>query len=144
MPVLLLWNRIDFSSDENDAPPIRVVAMNCSIVYCFTAPASAAFFFGSGVCFVISDLFDTSGFDSGDGLWADASEIKIGRANRQTNLVRCMAVRYLPDLARKQKTYCLPDNSSTLMADLCPGFPLKPPPPWALEPQRKTFSNSVS
>src|SRR3954452_8441092 len=72
MPVLLLWNRIDFSSDENEAPPIRVVAMNCSIVYCFTAPASAAFFFGSGVCFVISDLFDTSGFCSGDGFCATA------------------------------------------------------------------------
>src|SRR3954470_19501714 len=99
MPVLLLWNRIDFSSDENEAPPIRVVAINCSIVYCFTAPASAAFFFGSGVCFVISDLFDTSGFDSGDGRWADASETKSrqptprksSKRRCEMNLMRCMA-----------------------------------------------------
>src|SRR4051812_17760641 len=79
IPLLLLWNRIDFSSEENEAPPIRVVPMNCSMVYCFTAPASGGcgdeLFFGAGVCFVIKALSDTSGFCSVEGFCAMAGEI---------------------------------------------------------------------
>src|SRR5436853_6962260 len=67
IPLLLLWNRIDFSSDENDAPPIRVVAMNCSIVYCLVPSES---FFVTGDCFVMRALFDTSGFRSVGGFCA--------------------------------------------------------------------------
>src|SRR6516162_8695057 len=37
MPLLLLWNRIDFSSGEKELPPTRTVSMNCSMVYCFIA-----------------------------------------------------------------------------------------------------------
>src|SRR3981081_4586018 len=84
MPLLLLWKRIDFSSDENEALPIRTVAMNCSIVYCFAAALSAGFFFGSGVCFVIKALFDTSGFCSGDGFWASTLEANRARVRVAT------------------------------------------------------------
>src|SRR4051812_30051012 len=49
--------------------------MNCSIVYCFTTPASAGLvFFGSGVCLVSRALFDTSGFRSSRGFWAHPDE----------------------------------------------------------------------
>src|SRR3954467_7497863 len=67
MPLLLLWNRIDFSSDENALPPTRSVFMNCSIVYCFTAFFSLGDF-NVGVSFVINALSETSGLvDSGTG-----------------------------------------------------------------------------
>jgi hypothetical protein len=50
--------------------------MNCSIAYCFTLLVSTDFgdvsFFAVGVSLVIRVLFDTSGFRSGDGLWAEA------------------------------------------------------------------------
>src|SRR3954468_12714883 len=44
MPVLLLWNKIFLLSAEIDAPPIRVVSMNCSMVYCFTCRGASDFF----------------------------------------------------------------------------------------------------
>src|SRR3712207_156278 len=44
MPVLLLWKRIWLSSEEKDAPPTRVVSMNCSMVYCLTARAGVEVF----------------------------------------------------------------------------------------------------
>src|SRR5213075_833053 len=37
-----------------------------------------------------------------------------------------------------------PQVSSTFIAALCPGIPLTAPPRWALDPQRNTFSYSVS
>src|SRR5687768_6084762 len=37
-----------------------------------------------------------------------------------------------------------PETSSTFIAALWPGMPLTAPLRWALEPQRKTFSSSVS
>src|SRR5918993_2053200 len=43
MPVLLLWKRTDCSSGEKEAPPMRTVSMNCSMVYCLTARAFDAF-----------------------------------------------------------------------------------------------------
>src|SRR5207248_4861584 len=50
--------------------------MNCSMVYCFTAAASAGFggdfFLLSGVCFVSNALLETSGFCSIGGFWASA------------------------------------------------------------------------
>src|SRR5712691_982887 len=43
MPVLFEEKRIFFSSAENEAPEIAVVARNCSIVYCFEGrPEGAA------------------------------------------------------------------------------------------------------
>src|SRR2546430_691409 len=118
MPLLLLWKRIDFSSDENEAPPRRTVAMNCSIVYCFTAPLSAGFFFGSGVCFVINALFDTSGFCSGGAFWADileTNEMKLRLATSNPAVAgrdkmkfdRHMAISCLMDFFPKEKRYCL-------------------------------------
>src|SRR3954471_4406735 len=151
MPLLLLWNRIDFSSDENEAPPSRVVAMNCSMVYCFTARASGVFVFATGVCFVINALFETSGFRSVAGFWAEAivnRNVKVARIPARTShrellkFVRCMMLMGLVDFPGKQKTY---DRiPSTFIAALWPGMPLTAPPRWALDPQRKTFSNSVS
>src|SRR5687767_10434745 len=37
MPERLLWKRTVCSSGEKELPPTRVVAMNCSMVYCRTA-----------------------------------------------------------------------------------------------------------
>jgi hypothetical protein len=48
------------------------------MVYCFTAPLCAGFFFASGVCLVINALFETSGFWSGDGFCAPAGAAKRG------------------------------------------------------------------
>src|SRR5947209_9201892 len=81
---------MDFSSAENDAPPSRVVAMNCSIVYCFTEGASVGFvFLGSGVCLVSRALCDTSGFRCSRRVCAHANEkalaaIRAMRPNKLT------------------------------------------------------------
>jgi hypothetical protein len=40
MPVLFVEKRIYFSSGEKEAPETRVVAMNCSIVYCLAGRAT--------------------------------------------------------------------------------------------------------
>src|SRR2546423_3109509 len=68
--------------------------MNCSIVYCFGPFLS---FFRSGVCFVISALFDTSGSRSGDGFWAEAVETKrqptrawMDKEPTEAKLIRCI------------------------------------------------------
>src|SRR5262245_54856752 len=42
MPLSLEEKRIFDSSDENDAPLIRVLDMNCSIVYCLDGRAGPA------------------------------------------------------------------------------------------------------
>src|SRR5688500_17184426 len=97
---------------------MRVVAMNCSIVYCFTAFFSPGvaddFFFVTGVSFVSNALSDTSGFRSSGVFWACAAEtaravIRMKRrseflvANRKENLVRFIGFRYF--LGRIYRTH---------------------------------------
>src|SRR5438874_12400762 len=97
--------------------------MNCSIVYCFTSPLSASFFFGSGVCFVINALLDTSGFCSGDGFWAEILEtntVKLRLATSNPAVAgrdkmkfdRHMAISCLMDFFPKEKSYCFREKAN--------------------------------
>lgn len=102
---------------------MRVVPMNCSIVYCFTmglsAGVGAVLFLEAGVCFVIKALSDTSGFSSDEDFCA--MEIVAMRATpvgtassaarREMKLVRCMVFGCLAELSSRRKHYREPKQS---------------------------------
>src|ERR1700754_1668031 len=73
MPVLLLWKRSCFSSEEKDAPPTRVVSMNCSMVYCLTTRRET---FGG--------LFGVTYFDCASAAPASAVRVRSAASARRS------------------------------------------------------------